>query len=319
MCFHPASYPSRLSLGHGDPLDDELPSSVSLSAQLSLTHSAPACSAPSRSAQSETRQKRVRRWFRPRPLGDQRARFSVASLLAVRFVTRGAGNGRAPRSPAPPHHHGQMPLSRQATANYATMRSRVVAQIVRTTWPHLSGQTERRETSRLLHPTHAYTFVSSGADETFLALLCRYVSSLARRLIPPQHQRSARRHPVIHAECLKCQGYVTRRGRQRLKNLRCPRSPSCSCLAFGKGVYVPVNTTAGPAQKMILGSSSHTAYAHFQGGCTIHTSLPVLALPAVKGRTSLSARWLTLPAPPVPRSRRAPLCFPHRHLLNDGH
>jgi len=232
---------------------------------------------------------------------------------------RSERDGRAPRLLAPPHHYDRKCLSRQATVNHATMRSRVVARIVRTTWPHLSGQTERRETSRLLHPTHAYTFVSSSMDETALTLPCRYVPSLARRLIPPQHQRSARRHPVIHAECPEYRSHVTRRGRQRLKNLRCPRSSSCSRLTFGKGTRIPVNTTAGPAQKMILGSSSHTAYAHFQGGCTIHTSLPVLALPAVKGRTSLSARWLTLPAPPVPRSRRAPLCFPHRHLLNDGH
>ena len=213
----------------------------------------------------ETRQKRVRRWSRPRSLGDQRERFSVASLPSVWFGTRGEGNGCAPRSLVPPHRHGQAHLSRQATVNYATMRSRVVARIVRITWPHLSGQTERGETSRLLRLTHVCTFVSSGVNETTLILLCRCTSSLARRLILPQHQRSARRHPVIRAECLECRVHATRRGRQRLRKQCYPGRSFRSRFVFGEGTHIAVGTmtylastacSLRPARPATLPSSS---------------------------------------------------------------
>ena len=210
-------------------------------------------------AQPETRQMRVRRWSRLRTLGDQRTRFSVASLPSVWFVARGERDNRAPRSPAPPHRRGQTPLSRQATVNYATMRNRVVARIARITWPHLSGQTRCRETFRPLHPTHVCTFISSGVNEATLTLPCRCASSLARRLILPRRQRSARRHPVIRAECLKCRVHVTRRGRQRLRRPCCPSRSFRSRLVFGEGTRIPVGTATGLASETISGSSSRTA------------------------------------------------------------
>jgi len=197
----------------------------------------------------ETRQKRVRHWFHLRSLGDQREQISVVSWPTVRFAMRGEEDGRASRSLVPPHHYDRRCLSRQATVNHAAMRSRVVAQIVRTTWPHLLGQTERRETSRLFHPTHICTFVSSGVDETALALLCRYVPSLARRPILHQHKRSTRRPLAVRADGPEYQSHVTRRGRQRLQDPRRLRSSSFSRPTPARGTRTFVNPTPGFTQE----------------------------------------------------------------------
>ena len=74
-----------------------------------------------------------------------------------------------------------------------------------------------------------------------------------------RRQRSARRHPVIRAECLKCRVHVTRRGRQRLRRPCCPSRSFRSRLVFGEGTRIPVGTATGLASETISGSSSRTA------------------------------------------------------------